>query len=1229
MDWSRVTKQHVEAAIEKFIDEKPEHPEPRSYYLTYDGERLPAKYIRGLAYSIATGEDLNLSGFNGGVETVNFFKKYGYTVEQLTDDEDKYSVDEAVWIATALMAAEQYTKNPNATREDMFFKQSDIVKRAQSLIKSKVDSARVSWWLNADSEKHTQNYLRADSLISPSLRRLSMIDEFPDKSYPKGLDMSDELTMDGSIMTMGELFIFVKEKYPEAVNKMLTINIDYIGILDYLDNNQEIPYSNPEAQGIDPDEKKRLLEIKKKGQAAVAEMKKVAGRCEELYGLDICLPILWLDGSNTKTRKYLWAQMKYKDFMSSPISISLFVEKNDGTTRYRISLEIKNDGTDKATMAKYHSHLDLSLQDGMVYVSGSNECGNPVVITDTQDVVKTKIKSGEIRKAQLCIYVEQESGKTNEQYDTEIMSAVKKIIPYYEHVIGKVSSAGGNRAWLLTWNPANRTWENYEDCCVDTKNGITHEIGWTCSSKQPEVGDEIFLIKTGVHPRGIIAHGHVSRASYEVPHYAPDKATEGVTSNQIDVGFDWIQNYEHESILPQDDLKGKYPQQQWSPMDSEIEIKEPILTMIKEEWQKLIEGKDDYWPSYKEYPVDLTKEDWRRFLEDVEYPLHKGCIRVLKCMLQIGGVASCKQLADEFGGYPTTYTSSVYNTSRRAMQFFKMKPCPDGEAKRYFPIAFLGRYGDSASNGNYVYKMREELKEALQEMDLEDIKTEYNKNDYENSVFDKNMILYGPPGTGKTYSTAIYAVAICDGVDIDKVKAMDYAEVMTRYRDLTSAGRVAFTTFHQSYGYEEFIEGIKPIVDGEKKDIGYTIEPGVFKSFCSTARKKTVIAKDDTPDVSNARVWCILLDGTGVSDLKNRCFEEGTIRIGWHESPEIITEETESLNDKVRRILLNFQDEMEVGDIVVTERSNKSIDGIGVITGEYEFEKDDNELWPRKRNVKWLMTGKEIDLTELNAGKNLDRKTVYALYRIEAYKILELVDNPSEVVIEEKTNPFVFVIDEINRGNISKIFGELITLIEDTKREGMDEQASAILPYSGDPFSVPSNVYILGTMNTADRSIALMDTALRRRFQFVEMMPDCDVLRSIGADKVDELDVAAMLEKINERITFLYDREHTIGHAFFTKLANSPDLETLQAIFEKSVIPLLQEYFYEDYQKIQLVLGDNGKTDPKTKFILDEEVKVKNIFKGNADDVIDLPEKKYSINKEAFSNIESYKQIIK
>ena len=194
----------------------------------------------------------------------------------------------------------------------------------------------------------------------------------------------------------------------------------------------------------------------------------------------------------------------------------------------------------------------------------------------------------------------------------------------------------------------------------------------------------------------------------------------------------------------------------------------------------------------------------------------------------------------------------------------------------------------------------------------------------------------------------------------------------------------------------------------------------------------------------------------------------------------------------------------------------------------------------------------------------------------------------------------------------------------------MEENVSTILPYSQTLFSVPANLYILGTMNTADRSISLMDTALRRRFQFVEMLPDADVLRSINADRVEDLDVALMMEKMNERISYLYDSEHTIGHAFFTKLSKPElrNIETLKSIFEKSIIPLLQEYFYEDYQKIQLILGDNAKTDDSLKFIIDEEVEIKNIFKGNAVDVDDLPDKKYKINSTALQYLDSYKQII-
>jgi 5-methylcytosine-specific restriction protein B len=210
----------------------------------------------------------------------------------------------------------------------------------------------------------------------------------------------------------------------------------------------------------------------------------------------------------------------------------------------------------------------------------------------------------------------------------------------------------------------------------------------------------------------------------------------------------------------------------------------------------------------------------------------------------------------------------------------------------------------------------------------------------------------------------------------------------------------------------------------------------------------------------------------------------------------------------------------------------------------------------------------------------------------------------------------VFIIDEINRGNISKIFGELITLIEPTKRIGASEELRSLLPYSGQNFGVPENVYIIGTMNTADRSIAMIDTALRRRFSFVEMQPNSNLLRDVI---VDGIDIAEMLDTINRRITVLLDREHTIGHSYLLPLKTAPTLESLAAIFEGKIIPLLQEYFYDDYEKIQLVLGDNQKTDDSTRFVVKKTDAVK-LF-GNAD--IDYPEF-YEVNKEAFKRIEAY-----
>lgn len=478
-----------------------------------------------------------------------------------------------------------------------------------------------------------------------------------------------------------------------------------------------------------------------------------------------------------------------------------------------------------------------------------------------------------------------------------------------------------------------------------------------------------------------------------------------------------------------------------------------------------------------------------------------------------------------------------------------------------------------------------------------------------------NTILYGPPGTGKTYNTVIYAVAICENKNIEDVQSEEYEKVLYRYNELKKEGRIAFTTFHQSFGYEEFIEGISPIIFEDNSDdcsgnIEYKIKSGIFKSFCEETEKITI--KNDKFSINkDATIWKVTVG----SKVQNDCFVNNYIRIGF------------GINDKGAK---EFVNQINEGDIIITTDGNrKNIRGIAIATSDEAYKLENTESDSTTRDVMWLVRDINDDVTILNGNKWLQRKTVSRLPNMNIKDLMEFAIKKNvelkETHIEKNNGSYVFIIDEINRGNISKIFGELITLIEDTKRKGMTEEMSTILPYSGSLFSVPSNVYILGTMNTADRSIALMDTALRRRFQFVEMMPDTNILKNITVEGVE---IAPILEKINERITFLYDREHTIGHAFFIKLIDSPDINTLGSIFEKSIIPLLQEYFYEDYQKIQLILGDNEKSDPSIKFILDEKIKVKSVFKGDATDVIDLPEKKYTINKEAFLNIESYKQIL-
>ena len=637
---------------------------------------------------------------------------------------------------------------------------------------------------------------------------------------------------------------------------------------------------------------------------------------------------------------------------------------------------------------------------------------------------------------------------------------------------------------------------------------------------------------------------------------------------------------------------------------------------------------NDYWPSLAEYDPRLSKEDWKKYLLEVEIPQHPSPMKMLKGIIELGGEASCKQLSQKYGGHPTVYVGCTTSLGRRIKKYFNLPPCMDGEQERFFPIPFYGKAVDDEDGHSYIYKIRPKLLEALKELDLSKFTPYYEEGDEAMEIATtnvaKNTILYGPPGTGKTYNTVVYAVAIIENKTVEAIKDEPYSTVFERYNKYKADGLIEFTTFHQSYGYEEFIEGIKPIMDNtddEQADIQYQVTSGLFKSFCDKAGSPILKqAKTDIGLNASPTIWKVSLEGTGENPTRTECMANGHIRVGYDSYGKDITSETNFVEGG-KNVVNAFISKMKIGDIVLSCYSSTTIDAIGVVTGDYEWH-EEYEHYKRLRKVNWVVKGIKHDITAINGGSTLTLASVYKL-NIALADIMEIIaKEASTTKVEEKKKNYVFVIDEINRGNISKIFGELITLIESSKRIGQPEGMKAKLPYSQQLFGVPDNVYIIGTMNTADRSIATIDTALRRRFRFKEMLPDAEVLKGIV---VEDISIAEMLVRMNKRISVLYDREHTIGHAYFIPLKENSTVEQLAEIFENAIVPLLQEYFYEDYEKIRLVLGDNNKAKKEEQFIVAVENDYNELF-GSADIGFD-DSVTYEINRAAFYNIEAYRSI--
>jgi len=455
---------------------------------------------------------------------------------------------------------------------------------------------------------------------------------------------------------------------------------------------------------------------------------------------------------------------------------------------------------------------------------------------------------------------------------------------------------------------------------------------------------------------------------------------------------------------------------------------------------------------------------------------------------------------------------------------------------------------------------------------------------------DLNVIYYGPPGTGKTYLTAQRAIEIIDGS-----APKDRAAVMKRFRELRESEQVAFVTFHQSYSYEEFVEGIRPILTDADKDseveasesstVRYECKPGVFRRICERAE---LVGPKPAPtfalDLSKTKVWKMSLGASWDAKEEwvfDESIEQKRVLLGWGgaidfsgcDTPDAIAErfresEDEPPKEFAIRAVDRFKNSISVGDLVVVSDGNLKFRAIGRITGAYfHIARED---YSQARPVEWLLVLDESRSSDIIMKKVFSQATIYELKP----KVLKLEGLRSVLSPEQPSKPrrYVLIIDEINRGNIAKILGELITLLEPDKRLGAPNEIRTILPYSGTEFGVPSNLYVIGTMNTADRSIAFLDTALRRRFRFQEMMPDPQVVRDIVGDNgvLDGVDVVELLSALNQRIELVYDRDHALGHSFFLEVRS---LEDLRDVFLHRVIPLLQEYFYDDWSKICIALG--------------------------------------------------------
>jgi len=811
----------------------------------------------------------------------------------------------------------------------------------------------------------------------------------------------------------------------------------------------------------------------------------------------------------------------------------------------------------------------------------------------------------------------------NQPFHYRITPAGRAALSGYAAEQAKVDEAPSS-CYLLAWNPEHYKLGGDGDPIAGT------EQRWTCHSQQPQVGDRVYLVRLGVEPKGIVATGLITQGSFEEPHWKdPAKSARYVRFLVEEFRPDTASG-----LLPMALLTLAMPDQRWSPQRSGVGIRLNYASKLDQLWRAgaNVHSLGQYVRWVTNDPEASHSEWVASYSETVALaerarssPHWDDPNAILTALWRSNGVSNVGQGAissEEFESNQTfleevtrlalndpspEVLASVETRWQEAVSRAKFHSVKRAVVRRLFAAASPERYTTAlretdcerllvilrtqfqlpvtTSTRPDWATLNQALMHCARQAGLESAsaiqtnvalwtllenQTLQSMPETAPTLHDdvsgrtlvptspKNLILFGPPGTGKTYSVIDEVIAILAPELLEGEP--DRHTLKSQFDRFVESGRVVFTTFHQSFSYEDFVEGIRAETDGGQ--LRFSVVDGVFKRLCRG--KAPVKGPGDAFTAGESIAGYVVHRST--SDVLEIIKPNGSLLpIGM------------SLVNELARLVIG-------GQITIADIRDRQV-----------FERI-----PDTKLEKYLVNGYQNVLAPI---------------------VERLAFSTSPPAVAD-SQPKVLVIDEINRGNLSKIFGELITLIEPSKRAGMPEALEVTLPYSKERFSVPSSVHIIATMNTADRSLVGLDIALRRRFVFREVPPRPELLDDVIVDGVS---VGKLLRVMNDRISYLLGPDHRIGHAYFLPLRVTPTLDVLARIFRGAILPLLQEYFFDDWSRIRLVLNDHRKPS-SSQFLRAAESGTKHLF---GSDDFDLPARDvWELNSEALFSAEAYEGVI-